>query len=63
MNSLKKNKKKNPGNSGDIASHSVRVLSDIARKDIERSYNIDNSSDTEAYYSNRYGWTLRRSLK
>ena len=46
-----------------VSNHSARILSNIARKDIERSYNIDNSSDTEAYYSNRYGWTLRRSLK
>ena len=35
---------------------------DIARKDIEKSININNSNDTEAYYSSRYGWTLRKVI-
>ena len=41
---------------------SVRILSDITRRDIEKSYNIDKTNGTEAYYSNRYGWTLRRTV-
>ncbi len=41
---------------------SVRILSDITRRDIEKSYNIDSISGTEAYYSNRYGWTLKRTI-
>ena len=41
---------------------SVKILSDITRRDIERTYNIDNARGTEAYYSNRYGWTLRRTF-
>lgn len=40
---------------------SVRILSDITRRDIEKSYNLDTIRGTEAYYSNRYGWTLRRT--
>ena len=40
----------------------VNILSDITRRDIEKSYNIDNSRGIEAYYSNRYGWTLRRAV-
>ena len=40
---------------------SVKILSDITRKDIEKSYNLDTIRGTEAYYSNRYGWTLRRT--
>ena len=40
----------------------VRILSDITRKDIEKSYNILEAQDTRAYYSNRYGWTLRRNI-
>ena len=40
----------------------VRILSDITRKDIEKSYNILETQDTRAYYSNRYGWTLRRDI-
>ena len=41
---------------------SVRILSDITRRDIEKSYNINNNQGTEAYYSNRYGETLRRTI-
>ncbi|MDC0194941.1 hypothetical protein OAJ82_01590 [Alphaproteobacteria bacterium] len=41
---------------------SVTILSDITRKDIEKSYSLDSVKGTEAYYSNRYGWTLRRRI-
>ena len=41
----------------------VKILSDITRKDIEKSYNILEAKDTRAYYSNRYGWTLRRNTE
>ena len=41
---------------------SVRILTDITRRDIEKSYNIENIQNTEAYYSNRYGWTLRKTI-
>ena len=42
---------------------SVRILSDMnSRRDIEKSYNLDTIRGTEAYYSGRYGWTLRRSI-
>ena len=41
---------------------SVRILSEITRRDIEKSYNIDSINGTEAYYSNRYGWTLKRTI-
>ena len=44
----------------DTLVNTIRILSDITRKDIEKSYNIDETHGTEAYYSNRYGWTLRR---
>ena len=43
--------------------NTVRMLSDITRKDIEKSYNISDTLDTRAYYSNRYGWTLRRDTE
>ena len=42
--------------------NTVRMLSDITRKDIEKSYNILETQGTTAYYSNRYGWTLRRNI-
>ena len=41
---------------------SVRILSYMTRRDIEKSYNLDTIRGTEAYYSGRYGWTLRRSI-
>ena len=41
---------------------SVRILSNMTRRDIEKSYNLDTIRGTEAYYSGRYGWTLRRSI-
>ena len=43
--------------------NTVRMLSDITRKDIEKSYNISDTQGTSAYYSNRYGWTLRRDTE
>ena len=41
----------------------IKVLSDFTRQDIEKSYNIESTNGTEAYYSNRYGWTLRKSIE
>ena len=52
----------NKFNENDSLVDSVRILSDLTRKDIEKSYNIHNTNNTEAYYSNRYGWTLRRTI-
>ena len=49
-------------NQKDSLIDSVRILSDITRRDIEKSYNIENVNGTETYYSNRYGWTLKRSI-
>jgi len=43
--------------------NTVRILSDITRKDIEKSFNILETQGTRAYYSNRYGWTLRRDTE
>ena len=43
--------------------NTVRMLSDITCKDIEKSYNILDTQGTRAYYSNRYGWTLRRDTE
>ena len=40
----------------------TKILADITRRDIERSIKIDNKNGTEAYYSNRYGWTLRKII-
>ena len=43
--------------------NTVRILSNITRKDIEKSYKILETQDTRAYYSNRYGWTLRKDTE
>ena len=51
-----------PLQTGDSLVDSVRVLSDMTKKDIEKSYNINDAQGTEAYYSNRYGWTLRTTI-
>ena len=53
---------KNQANSKDSMVDSVRILADITRRDIEKSYNLDTIRGTEAYYSSRYGWTLRRTV-
>jgi len=42
--------------------NSVKVVNETVRKDIEKSFNIDSASKTEAYYSERYGWTLRKVI-
>ena len=42
--------------------NSSKVSSVFTKKDIEKSYNLDKVKGTEAYFSNRYGWTLRRSI-
>ena len=55
-------KSKLHSNNKSSLSNTVRILSDITRRDIEKSYNINSSHGTEAYYSDRYGWTLRRII-
>ena len=47
---------------GNFFVDNVKILSEITRKDIEKSYNLDTMQGTEAYFSNRYGWTLRRTI-
>ena len=34
---------------------SIRILSDMTFRDIEKSYNIESTYDTAGYYNNRYG--------
>ena len=52
----------NKSNNDNSMVDSVKVLSEFTRKDIEKSYNLDTIKGTEAYFSNRYGWTLRRAI-
>ena len=58
----KNNSKINNLNKNSSMVDSVKVLSEFTRKDIEKSYNLDTVKGTEAYFSNRYGWTLRRTI-
>ena len=39
---------------------SIEILAEITRKDIQKSYKIENFSNIEATYTDRYGWTLRK---
>ena len=39
----------------------VRIISDLTLRDIEKLYNVNFSQDTESYYSNRYGRTLKKN--
>ena len=55
MKNIKNKKEKN------FSTDYIKILSEAAKKDIEKSYSLDNIIGTEAHYSNRYGWTLRRS--
>ena len=52
----------NKSSNNDSLANSIRILSDMTRRDIEKSYNINETQSTEAYYSNRYGWTLRKTI-
>lgn len=39
-----------------------KIFTEFIRKDIEKSYNLDIVEGAEAYFSERYGWTLRKSI-
>ena len=43
-------------------SESSKTNIKISKKDIEKSIRVDDIDGTEAYYSNRYGWTLRKTV-
>ena len=61
MSEIKHNSNKSNKNKG-LEINNIGINSDIIRGDIEKSYNIDPSNGTEAYYSDRYGWTLRKPI-
>ena len=54
----KKNKSLNEKNNCDNTAFSINSAS----KDIEKLINIQDIHGTETYYSNRYGWTLRKII-
>ena len=57
-------KMRNKSRNNNSLSNSIRILSEMTRRDIEKSYNINETQglDTEANYSNRYGWILRKVI-
>ena len=57
-NSSKKDKDKNHNKINE-----VEIIAEFTKKNIEKSYNFSDIKGTEAYYSNRYGWTLRKSAE
>ena len=60
MNNQRNSTKINTNTNDDLMVDSVNILSEFIRKDIEKSYNLDMIKGLEAYFSNRYGWILRR---
>ena len=38
----------------------VKILAEMTRKDIQRLYNLENFSDIQVIYTNRYGWSLKK---
>ena len=52
---------KNLNNRQFSISNNSKIKSNISKKNIKHSFDIDTIEGTEAYYSNRYGWTLRKT--
>jgi len=41
---------------------SIKILADMTRKDIQKSYKIEDFSNIEATYTDRYGWSLKKTI-
>ena len=52
----------NQSSEKDSLVNSVRILSDITRRDIEKSLNFPDVQNAGNYFSNRYGETLKRTI-
>tara|TARA_B100000700_G_C14766667_1_gene724709 strand:+ start:383 stop:574 length:192 start_codon:yes stop_codon:yes gene_type:complete len=62
MNAPKIQSKKQLNSDSLLGNDKILSESESARKDIEKSYNLESINGTEAYYSSRYGWTLRKTI-
>ena len=40
----------------------ISIQKSIAKNNLESNYEIEEIEGAEAYYSERYGWTLRRPI-
>tara|TARA_Y100000590_G_scaffold440722_1_gene566482 strand:+ start:56 stop:229 length:174 start_codon:yes stop_codon:yes gene_type:complete len=56
-------KKNTPENNKKNQDYKEQIATNTTRKEIEKSFGIDIGLGTEAYFSDRYGWTLRKSIK
>ena len=56
-------KKNTPENNKKNQDYKEQIATNTSRKEIEKSFGIDIGKGTEAYFSDRYGWTLRKSIK
>ena len=41
---------------------SIGILAEITRKDIQKSYKLEDFSNIEATYTDRYGWSLKKTI-
>ena len=41
---------------------SIEILSELTKKDIQRLYNLEDFPDIEATYTDRYGWSLKKTI-
>ena len=43
-------------------SKSIKILAEMTKKDIQRLYNLENFSNIDIIYTNRYGWLLKKTI-
>ena len=46
----------------DSLKKSIKILAEITRKDIQKSYKIENFPNIKAVYTDRYGWSLKKTI-
>lgn len=65
MNKINKNQFRNKYQFSNKATNHNNISSfeDNAQKDIEKLIYLEDIHGTEAYFSNRYGWTLRKIIR
>ena len=41
---------------------SIGILAEMTKKDIQKSYKLENFPNIEATYTDRYGWSLKKTI-
>ena len=59
---IKQNQSVKSRNHQDSQVNFNKIFTDNAHKNIEKFFNLDTFNSTETYYSDRYGWILRRII-